>query len=107
MPSDVSFGGDKFGRIVAWRLGSRRLDLLACVGVAQGCNCRDSIYFSAGAHGSLGCAIAWMGSVCIMNSRRCGRVHCRFTGPKKLTFGHSLTGCFDGFWIVKYEPVVY
>jgi len=26
-------------------------------------------------------ALAWMGSACIMNSRRCGRVHCRYTGP--------------------------
>ena len=26
-------------------------------------------------------ALAWMGAACIMNSRRCGRVHCRYTGP--------------------------
>ena len=26
-------------------------------------------------------ALAWMGFACMMNSRRCGRVHCRYTGP--------------------------
>lgn len=26
-------------------------------------------------------ALAWMGTACIINSRRCGRVHCRYTGP--------------------------
>ncbi|MGY3436812.1 MULTISPECIES: hypothetical protein [unclassified Marinovum] len=26
-------------------------------------------------------ALAWMGGACVANSRRCGRVHCRYTGP--------------------------
>ncbi|HET6622083.1 MAG TPA: hypothetical protein VFG64_19240 [Dongiaceae bacterium] len=26
-------------------------------------------------------ALIWMGGACIMNARRCGRTHCRFTGP--------------------------
>jgi hypothetical protein len=26
-------------------------------------------------------ALLWMGTACIMNSRRCGRTHCRYTGP--------------------------
>ena len=26
-------------------------------------------------------AFAWMGVACILNARRCGRTHCRFTGP--------------------------
>ena len=26
-------------------------------------------------------ALAWMGVACILNARRCGRTHCRFTGP--------------------------
>jgi hypothetical protein len=26
-------------------------------------------------------ALIWMGTACLMNSRRCGRTHCRFTGP--------------------------
>ncbi len=26
-------------------------------------------------------ALVWMGTACLINARRCGRVHCRFTGP--------------------------
>src|SRR6266478_1796895 len=26
-------------------------------------------------------ALAWMGAACILNARRCGRTHCRYTGP--------------------------
>lgn len=26
-------------------------------------------------------ALIWMGTACILNARRCGRTHCRFTGP--------------------------
>ena len=26
-------------------------------------------------------ALAWMGVACLINARRCGRTHCRFTGP--------------------------
>lgn len=26
-------------------------------------------------------ALVFMGAACLMNSRRCGRVHCRYTGP--------------------------
>ena len=26
-------------------------------------------------------ALAWMGTACIANARRCGRTHCRYTGP--------------------------
>jgi len=26
-------------------------------------------------------ALAWMGTACILNYRRCGRTHCRYTGP--------------------------
>lgn len=26
-------------------------------------------------------ALAWMGGACLLNIRRCGRVHCRYTGP--------------------------
>ncbi len=31
-------------------------------------------------------ALIWMGIACIANARRCGRVHCRFTGPYYLLF---------------------
>ena len=26
-------------------------------------------------------ALVWMDTACILNSRRCGRTHCRYTGP--------------------------
>jgi hypothetical protein len=26
-------------------------------------------------------ALLWMGVACILNGRRCGRTHCRYTGP--------------------------
>ncbi len=26
-------------------------------------------------------ALFWMGIACILNSKRCGRTHCRYTGP--------------------------
>lgn len=25
--------------------------------------------------------LVWMGAACLMNARRCGRMHCRYTGP--------------------------
>ena len=25
--------------------------------------------------------LIWMGAACILNARRCGRTHCRYTGP--------------------------
>jgi hypothetical protein len=26
-------------------------------------------------------ALIWMGAACLLNARRCGRTHCRYTGP--------------------------
>jgi hypothetical protein len=26
-------------------------------------------------------ALLWMGAACMLNARRCGRTHCRYTGP--------------------------
>jgi hypothetical protein len=26
-------------------------------------------------------ALIWMGTACVLNARRCGRTHCRYTGP--------------------------
>ncbi|MBI3434523.1 MAG: hypothetical protein HY056_05525 [Proteobacteria bacterium] len=26
-------------------------------------------------------ALGWMGTACLLNARRCGRTHCRYTGP--------------------------
>lgn len=29
-------------------------------------------------------ALTWMGTACILNASRCGRTHCRYTGPHYL-----------------------
>src|SRR3546814_11244238 len=29
-------------------------------------------------------ALAWMGTACLLNAHRCGRTHCRYTGPSYL-----------------------
>lgn len=26
-------------------------------------------------------SLTWMGTACVLNARRCGRTHCRYTGP--------------------------
>jgi hypothetical protein len=26
-------------------------------------------------------ALGWMGTACVLNARRCGRTHCKYTGP--------------------------
>jgi hypothetical protein len=26
-------------------------------------------------------ALSWMGMACLLNAKRCGRTHCRYTGP--------------------------
>ena len=53
-------------------------------------------------------ALVWMGSACLMNARRCGRTHCRFTGPFYLFlvipvvlhgFGSLSLGPY-GWWIL-------
>ena len=30
-------------------------------------------------------ALTWMGTACILNAKRCGRTHCRYTGPYYLS----------------------
>src|SRR5690348_12155806 len=30
-------------------------------------------------------ALLWMGTACILNAKRCGRTHCRYTGPYYLS----------------------
>jgi hypothetical protein len=49
-------------------------------------------------------ALVWMGTACILNSRRCGRRHCRYTGPyylimivPVLVFGLASLGVYQ--WI--------
>ena len=52
-------------------------------------------------------ALIWMGVACLLNSRRCGRVHCRYTGPYYLALilpvlllGSGLAEIGTGGWIV-------
>ncbi len=33
------------------------------------------------AAGAWSLTLAWMGSACLLNARRCGRLHCYFSGP--------------------------
>jgi hypothetical protein len=49
-------------------------------------------------------ALVWMGTACILNSKRCGRTHCRYTGPyylimivPVLAFGLASFGIYQ--WI--------
>jgi hypothetical protein len=37
-------------------------------------------------------ALVWMGGACIANARRCGRTHCRFTGPFYLLMAAAVLG---------------
>ena len=48
-------------------------------------------------------ALAWMGTACILNARRCGRTHCRYTGPYYLAMilpviGFGLAFISTGFF---------
>lgn len=38
-------------------------------------------------------ALAWMGTACILNVRRCNRTHCRFTGPYCLAMIVPVLAC--------------
>ena len=41
-------------------------------------------------------ALVWMGVACIANARRCGRTHCRFTGPFYLLMAALVFGYVAG-----------
>ncbi|MBX3431532.1 MAG: hypothetical protein KF779_18250 [Hyphomonadaceae bacterium] len=45
----------------------------------------------AWAAGAWSLALAWMGAACLVNARRCGRLHCFFSGPVLLA-GALLAG---------------
>jgi len=52
-------------------------------------------------------ALLWMGLACLANSRRCGRTHCRYTGPyylamivPVLAFGSGIVPVNILGWIV-------
>lgn len=53
-------------------------------------------------------ALLWKGTACVLNARRCGRTHCRYTGPYYLamivpTFilgsGIVSVGIYGWFWL--------
>ena len=52
-------------------------------------------------------ALIWMGTACILNARRCGRTHCRYTGPYYLAMiapviflGFGLVSVSINAWLV-------
>jgi len=52
-------------------------------------------------------ALLWAGLACLMNARRCGRTHCRFTGPFflimagiTLLYGVGLLGLGSNGWLI-------
>jgi hypothetical protein len=53
----------------------------------------------AWAAGAWALALAWMGAACLVNARRCGRLHCFFSGPillvGALLAGLIALGLFD------------
>ncbi len=59
-------------------------------------------------------ALAWMGAACLLNARRCGRTHCRFTGPYYLAmmipvivFGSGLVSINFYAWIILGTVIVF
>ena len=47
-------------------------------------------------------ALVWMGTACLVNAKRCGRVHCQFTGPFFLVM--AVVVALHGFGIVALGP---
>lgn len=47
-------------------------------------------------------ALIWMGTACLMNARRCGRTHCRFTGPFYLVL--IIPVLLHGFGLFPFGP---
>ena len=42
-------------------------------------------------------ALIWMGTACLLNARRCGRTHCRYTGPYYLAMIAPVLVLASGF----------
>src|SRR5215813_10688283 len=49
-------------------------------------------------------ALVWMGTACILNSRRCGRTHCRYTGPYYLAMIAPVLVVASGVISVDFYP---
>jgi hypothetical protein len=67
-PKRSDWAGSAGAYAVAWGLPMAAIVL----GLFAGVPARTAIW-------SL--ALAWMGAACLLNARRCGRTHCRYTGP--------------------------
>ena|SRR5215831_9794821 len=48
--------------------------------------------------------LAWMGGACVANARRCGRTHCRYTGPLFLGMGGLVAANIAGLLPLGREP---
>jgi hypothetical protein len=57
---------------------------------------------TAWAAGAWSLALAWMGGACLLNARRCGRVHCYVSGPILLV-GAGLTAA-SGAGVLDFGP---
>jgi hypothetical protein len=42
-------------------------------------------------------ALSWIGTACILNAKRCGRTHCRYTGPYYLAMIAPVAALGFGF----------
>jgi hypothetical protein len=40
--------------------------------------------------------LVWMGAACVANARRCGRTHCRYTGPFFLVLAAAVVAYATG-----------
>jgi hypothetical protein len=49
-------------------------------------------------------ALVWMGTACILNSKRCGRTHCRYTGPYYLAMIAPVLALASGVISVDFYP---
>jgi hypothetical protein len=86
--------GSSRTNVLAWGLPHAALVLGLFVGVPA----RTAIWLVA---------LAWMGAACLLNARRCGRTHCRYTGPyylammiPVLVFGSGVVSVSLYAWIV-------
>jgi hypothetical protein len=48
--------------------------------------------------------LGWMGAACVTNARRCGRTHCRYTGPFFLGMGGLVTAHIAGLLPLGSQP---
>lgn len=60
--------GGAFSYLLAWGLPT----LIVVAGIFTDAGTRTLLWTGA---------LVWKGSACLLNARRCGRTHCRFTGP--------------------------